>query len=476
MKCAYPCALLLLAASTTTQAVDRTWDNFGGGLLFYDTAGNWNPAAIPSTNDNVFFTNLDANPALTIIIGAPSQADDVNVTDGSWIFTGAGGATWNSSGTVTIDDAFGASLVGGTSVDLTGGVFWDNVGATIVGDLGFGTLTISDSDFRTFNLIIGDDAGAEGEVTVDGASSLTADTNVGTTDGLVVGNAGIGMLNVTGGAFVEIPTTAGIPDLELGVAATGDGTLDISGAGSRVRVEDAIIGREGTGAVNISDGGILDQTVFTSPDAFLGTEAGASGTVTVTGDGSQWNTRRALIGQEGTGRVDIAAGARVRTTVNGANLGDFVIGDEVGGDGKVAVHGSGVGDSLLDVDDNLIIGNAGLGVLNVGLDLDDNVVGSGDLVVDSFLTIGLAVGTALDNRLVASGADVSITVGSGIRVGDSGRAPSICSMELPPQPRTCPSGVSPMATARCWSTALVPKSPPARSSAETPMRVTAAMA
>ena len=80
----------------------------------------------------------------------------------------------------------------------------------------------------------------------------------------VIGQAGTGTLNVTGGGLARIvnDTTGGIANFELGYLADGEGTLNVSGAGSQVIAEDVLIGRSGTGHLNITAGGVLNQNIF----------------------------------------------------------------------------------------------------------------------------------------------------------------------------------------------------------------------
>ena len=267
-------AIVTLAANgKPAPAADLDWSQTVGPLLFYDTAGNWTPAQIPTDGDNVTFS-IDV-AGLPIIIGALSNGNNVNVIDNDWTFTGGGGATLDTEGLVTIDDPFGTTIANGTNLTVNAAVNWNN--------------------------------------------------------------------------------------------------------------------------------------------------AGSIGTGVVDGDGSLLQSRRIDLGFDGTGRLDVSGGAVARTLRQGTSIGDMVIAFALGSDGKVAVHGTDVTDSLLDVDDNLIVGEAGLGQLNIGRDLNDNEVGTGALQVDLNLVIANAAGNVADNKVVVSGAGATVNVGGNLEAGRAGK-------------------------------------------------------
>jgi len=123
-----------------------------------------------------------------------------------------------------------------------------------VGFGGIGSLTIQNGSTLTLSAVdphgamIG--AGANGTVTVDGTGSQ-----------LVLSNR------------------------TLSVGDTSTGSLKISNSGA-VFAFDTVVGYFGTatGTLNIESGG----TLTTGGEAFIGNDDGAQGTVTVTGNGSQW--------------------------------------------------------------------------------------------------------------------------------------------------------------------------------------------
>ncbi|TYC64537.1 hypothetical protein FMN50_00015, partial [Rhodobacterales bacterium] len=69
-----------------------------------------------------------------------------------------------------------------------------------------------------------------------------------------------------------------VSDVNIGSEAGAEGTLTISGAGSKLTAGDDInVGDAGSGTLTISDGGVVDAV----SDVNIGSEAGAEGTLTI---------------------------------------------------------------------------------------------------------------------------------------------------------------------------------------------------
>ena len=169
--------------------------------------------------------------------------------------------------------------------------------------------------------------GSFGEVLIDGTNSLLSVTGIASTEAtggavfnpdLTIGRNGTGLVNVRNGGRIEIKSTtaagASGSNLTLGREGASFGTLNITGPGSVVQLSTqsvvaggganeafnplARIGREGSGALNITQGGqlLLDgQAISTVADArnttlYVGgnnsTTAGGKGTALVSGAGS----------------------------------------------------------------------------------------------------------------------------------------------------------------------------------------------
>ncbi len=173
--------------------------------------------------DNVFF-DAATGTLTTVIIGAPSNANNVSLLGGNWDFTGIGGSVLDTEGVVLIDDATALNLTSGANLSLTSGVAWDSVGSMTVGNQGRGTLSLTGgSTFRGLNVVIGEAVGSEGVIDVDGVGSLLFADGSSNGEGIFIGREGTGTLNVTNGGFAQVNPTInnaiGVPDIELGVNA-----------------------------------------------------------------------------------------------------------------------------------------------------------------------------------------------------------------------------------------------------------------
>ena len=399
--------LVFVLQTVETKAVDRDWNQVSG-IQVYNTGTNWTPNGTPGAGDNVFFGPGLVGMDVDIFLGAASAANNVNVTDGTVEFLDVGGSNLNNAGVVTIDDAAATGLVDGAFAILDSAT-WTSSGDAFVGSTGtgYGTLTVENGgDFISPSIYIGDAAGAVGEVNVDGAGSTLTANAVGHAFGIYVGDEGTGTLNVTGGGLAQTTDAAGAADVSLGFAATGEGTLNITGLGSKLIVEDFLIGENGTGHLNVSAGGWVD-TLGSSPDAFIGFLENSNGDATITGDNSQWDMQHLFVGNAGTGSLDIEAGGEVDATAN-VTIGEFATGS-----GTATVTGSGSSDSLLEVGSILTVGNAGEGTLDV--------LAGADVTVGSDLKIGNDAASLFDNTVTVDGAGSTIAVTGFLDVGFAGR-------------------------------------------------------
>jgi T5SS/PEP-CTERM-associated repeat protein len=149
-------------------------------------------------------------------------------------------------------------------------VGYENTTGTSYLTLSGGTYTSSSNS--TCSLNIGDSAGSSGVVVVDGAStSLTISNTIN------VGESGTGLLTVSGGANVSIEQYY----LQIG-SSSNDNTVEIKDSGSTLLCSYAMIGIDGKGTLNVTNGGTL-TTLAVIVGAYT---ANATGTMTVSGTGS----------------------------------------------------------------------------------------------------------------------------------------------------------------------------------------------
>ena len=92
------------------------------------------------------------------------------------------------------------------------------------------------------------------------------------------------------------------------------------------------MGDFGAGALNITNGGHVNNVI--TSNSVIANRAGSTGTVTVTGDGSQWYTKSLNVGGLGHGTLNITGRGKLLTE-------NAVIGVETGSVGEVTIDGDG---------------------------------------------------------------------------------------------------------------------------------------
>jgi T5SS/PEP-CTERM-associated repeat protein len=296
------------------------------------------------------------NGSLTIEAGGQVSNSDGYLGYGSGptntaTVTGAG-SKWTNSGALFVD--LGSLIVAdggevgnrdgylgyysgstGTATVTGAGSKWTNSGALTVGNEGSGSLTVADGGEVSSRVgYLGYERGSTGTATVTGAGSKWTNSY-----GLYVGpynrSEGSGSLTVSDGGVVETGviyasldnlfgdgaitvTEGGVVDADLRFDAThgtqqtlafgSGGTLTFHVAGGPLGV-----GYQQNGTLTVAEGVSL-----TSSDGYLGYAPGSTGTATVTGAGSKWNSSRLYIGREGSGSLTIEAGGQVSNTSYGS--------------------------------------------------------------------------------------------------------------------------------------------------------------
>lgn len=299
------------AAQATTCTIDQTLDN--------------SPATAPIGNNTAFALTVGSSTVgvLTIDTGTVTSAAGTigsgSGSSGAVTVTGTGSA-WNSSGGISVGGSgTGLLIVENGATVSTGSASTLSVGS---GSGGNGTLTIQTGGMVTdLNGTIGGITGSTGTVTVSGTNSTWTNTGA-----LSVGSFGMGMLTIDGGGRV----TSGVNFTTL-VGSNGTGTVVVDG--STLAVGTLVVGGAapggsatpaGTGALVIQDAGTVS-----SRGATIGSTAGSSGAVTVTGPGSAWTAAPfgITVGSSGTGTLTIqdsgtvSAGAFTVGTLGTLNIG-----------------------------------------------------------------------------------------------------------------------------------------------------------
>lgn len=223
--------------------------------------------------------------------------------------------------------AFGTDAVLSTSVpptEIDGGIA--GASRVFVGEGGTGQLIV-------FNGARIDNQGARiGGNAVAGNGTLSL-SGAGTR----WNGSGFSMIGMRGTGTVMISDGAVFQDdgIRIGDIAGGTGTVTVGGLGSLLRTDQAFVGEYGTGSIHVSNGG----RVTSNGIAFIGYQPGANGTVTLNGAGSSWVASNSLnIGFRAPGSLSISDGALLRVT--GATR-ETRIGTSNGGNGTVTVTDAG---------------------------------------------------------------------------------------------------------------------------------------
>jgi len=219
-----------------------------------------------------------------------------------------------------------ANGVNGTAVLSTS----DSGGTFGVGWYANGTSTLTIASGGSFSntgtSTLGRYANAQGTINVDAGQFTSGDA---TSDDLIVGYEGIGVLNVLNGG------TVASGDFYLGYDVGGAGTLTVDGSGSALTSSGNtfVLGRSSSsGTLRISHGGVVN----TSGTVYMGNVSSATAIAVVEGSGSAWkNTGTLLVGEDGNGTLYITNSGLV-------SAGSLTIDQDLDGDGVVLMDSGGM--------------------------------------------------------------------------------------------------------------------------------------
>ena len=294
----------------------------------------------------------------------PGSVGDVTVSGAGSSLEAASRMTIGSSGSGTMQVDSGASVAGddwfwmgadpaGTGVvEVTGSDSTVTLsGGMQVGHCGSGTLNVTNgAQVKTLDpagsINIGFETGSQGQVLVDGASTLTAEQA-----STAVGGFGQGSLTITNGGQVH---TGG--ELAVGWRPGSVGDVTVSGAGSTLEAPWLKVGIEGSGTMQVDSGASV-----TGDNCRVGAGASSIGAMDVLGpDSSLTLTYEVRIGDLGDGTLNVTNGAQVKTLDPG---GWIKAGAAEGSHGEILVDGGG---SLLDAEAApILVGGGGQGSLTI---------------------------------------------------------------------------------------------------------------
>lgn len=319
---------------------------------------------------------LSSNAGLTLGTGG---AGTLNVNSGGQVFSslgrvgGLGAAV--SQATVTGNNSLW-SMTGGLDVG------WSNVASLDI--LNGGNVNSNGGRLGVSN-------GGQGVATLQGAGTLW---NTSGSSTFVLGQSGIGTLNISQGA--QMAST----NVSFGLFADGSGTASVFGNGSQWSVSDTLLlGDAGNGSMNIHNAGKL--SLGNGAVLRVGSEATASGELSVNGPGSQvtLGTGASLtVGRLGVGDLSVTNGAVIS-----------------GGKGTIASGANSSGNALVrhansqwNMTDELTVGLGGQAKLNV-----ENAA----KVSSASLIVGQDVGSK--GEVVLSGQNTSLTTSGNVVLGGS---------------------------------------------------------
>ncbi|MGD9127120.1 MAG: hypothetical protein PVH19_07045, partial [Planctomycetia bacterium] len=303
------------------------------------------------------------------------DGDSSRLEHGNALYVGRyGNGTIDVSGGATLDshNVYGylGYYAGSTGTVNLDGFYsqWTNNSNNIlfIGYRGSGAVNVTNkANLATYETYLGNEVGSTGQVMVDNASWMNSNE-------LYVGNYGNGSIDLTGGASVQNASLA-----YLGYHAGSTGMVTVNGNSSEWYSNGLlVIGHEGSGTFQV-----VNHGHFTTDDARLGEQAGATGQVTVQ-RGTWINNGDLDVGTFGAGSICLSDEAMLETH-NVAYLGRYA-----GSAGTVTVDGTM---TRWEHYGHLSVGYEGNGTVNVinhstlstsGADLGAEVGSTGQIVIN----------------------------------------------------------------------------------------------
>ena len=296
---------LTLMNSGTLQLTGTTGGSGGRGYIPLNLTTNVNSGvltgALSGTNQNSIFQlgasgtgtlnvagGLVTGTAWQVGVGS-SGVGTVNVSSGTFSPQGylwLGGTTGGTGGNGTLNITGGMTQVGTTTsssiriatgtgstgvATITSGTL-STAGATSIGDVGSGTMTLNSGALMINATYLGNGSAARGVLNILGGTATSTNT-------LQVGGTGSGTLTVNGGLYAARSGSIGIAAGSNGSVTVSSGTFMANGVGSGNQIDGNLtIGGSGTGSLTINTGGSVVVSGTLS--------RGANGTLTLNQGGT----------------------------------------------------------------------------------------------------------------------------------------------------------------------------------------------
>jgi len=388
------------------DGVGATWTDFIDNQDTYDTRGNI----------TVGYNDVSLNTPVGLTAPGPIAAAQLFVENGATLTDQGSGASIgyspDSAGTVTVTNGGVWDLSSGGTNATSGGISVGNAGSGTLLVLNNGTVAIAQRGTYLSNgstlafggILVGLSAGATGTVMVSGAGS-----ELSSLDGMTVGNAGQGSLDVQDGGAMLLENSG----IGVGVSAGAAGTVVVSGTGSVMTLGTTStgvgVGKAGQGTFDVQNGGTV-SVLSTGHGISVGQSAGSSGTLEVSGPNSVLTLGTATtgfsVGQTGQGNLEIADGGAVSIQSAGFGMG---VGQTAAASGIAVVSGSGALLTLGTATSGITVGQFASGTLEVlsGGTVSLNGTGALDIGLDALSS----------GSVVVSGAGALLTLGSSVASG-----------------------------------------------------------
>lgn len=276
-------------------------DECGGG-------GGKRPAAAP---------NGGADPALLVRVEGADVHLGANAFGSGAALAIANELRLTQGGTLECRDATVDQFGGAQTVQMAQGGRWTAQRNFFVAPTGSATLSVlCGSTLSANGLVIGQNAGASGTLTVEGNSARAQSLTTS------VGHAGTGRLE-----FLD-QASATLGAIALGQLSSGQGSMAVGGA-ANLDLRGVVIGRAGTGSLSLSGASFVNTQAID-----IGVEPGSNGTLTVAGPGTTLLSTLVNVGQGGTGLLEVSGGALLQGVGFNGGIGG-------GQDGRVRIRDAG---------------------------------------------------------------------------------------------------------------------------------------
>ncbi len=314
----------LLGLAATAQGID-TWT--GGTSTDWADGTNWSNGNPPDGTDTVLVNNISDATTFTPSLTTAYTLDP----------DGPGGDMWvggSGTGELNIDN--------GGSLNVQGNwLFVGENGGTGTINVNSGGAITGDNNIRlgrtggngTLNVDGGTISGVSGIITDGGATSAINVTNNGSV-------ASTGNIQMHGTSSSGIDSGSIDAGYEFWVGGDGDSTTFLQTGGTVSSGAWFVIGRDGTNSEYTMTGGTVNAATSTVGSfAVVGSFGGSSGTLNVGGTGEFYvdSNRRLYIGEDGTGILNVTGDGLVQNT--DTNEGGVRLGQNATGVGTVNLDG-----------------------------------------------------------------------------------------------------------------------------------------